>query len=124
MSTASAMPAAEHLEFDDRDGVTIIRFRDPRVTDPGEIEELGRQLYRVLERSNSSKLVIDLSPVEFLPSATIGKLISLNRRAKACKARLRVCGLQQGVRDIFHMCALDRVFEVRDDVRAAVASFA
>ena len=49
-------PAAEHLEFDDRDGVTIIRFRDPRVTDPGEIEELGRQLYRVLERSNSSKL--------------------------------------------------------------------
>ena len=120
------MPAAaavEHLDIERRNGVTIVRFRDPRVTNATEIEELGRQLYQVLEHNNCAKLVIDLSSVEFLPSATIGKLISLNRKAKGCKAALRVCGLQQGVRDIFHMCALDRVFDVREDVRAAVASF-
>jgi anti-sigma B factor antagonist len=119
----TTIPVTEHLKFEDFDGVTIVRFRDPRVTDPGEIEELGRQLYQALEHKSGSRLVIDLSTVAFLPSATIGKLISLNRKAKACKAALRLCGLQQGVRDIFHMCALDRVFEVRDDVRAAVASF-
>ena len=124
MSTVSTLPATEHLKFDDCDGVMIVRFRDPRVTDPAEIEELGQQLYQALEFKNCSRLVIDLSSVEFLPSATIGKLISLNRKAKACKAALRLCGMQQGVRDIFHMCALDRVFDVRDDVRAAVASFA
>ena len=118
------MPVTTHLDIEERDDVAIIRFREPRLTDPMAIEELGGQLYQVLEFKNSSKLVIDLSNVEFLPSAAIGKLISLNRKAKGCQASLRVCGLQQGVRDIFHMCALDRVFEVRDDVRAAVASFA
>jgi anti-anti-sigma factor len=123
MSITSAMPATQHLDFDDRDGATIVRFRDPRLTDPREIEELGRQLYALLEGKDRAKLVVDLSPVEFLPSATIGKLISLKRKAKVCKAELRLCGLQQGVRDIFHVAALDRIFDIREDVRAAVASF-
>lgn len=123
MPPAPATPSVEHLEIERQNGVTIVRFRDPRVTNATEIEELGRQLYQLLEHNHGAKLVIDLSPVEFLPSATIGKLISLNRKAKGCKTALRICGLQQGVREIFHLCALDRVFDVREDVRAAVASF-
>lgn len=124
MFTTSSIMPAEHLDIEWQNDVTIVRFRDPRVTDASEIEELGRQLYQLLEHNDGAKLVIDLSSVEFLPSATIGKLISLNRKVKVHKASLRICGLQQGVRDIFHLCALDRVFDVREDVRAAVASFA
>jgi anti-sigma B factor antagonist len=111
------------LDIDEKGDVTLIRFRDPRVTDAVEIEDLGRQLYHALEYKNCDKVVIDFSPVEFLSSATIGKLISLNRKAKACKAAVRLCGMQQGVRDIFHLCSLDRVFDIRDDENAAVASF-
>jgi anti-sigma B factor antagonist len=111
------------LDIEERGDVTIVRFREPRVTDPVEIEELGRQLYQVLEYKNCSKMVIDFTPVEFLSSATIGKLISLNRKAKGCNAAVRLCGLQTGVREIFHLCNLDRVFDVREDERAAMASF-
>jgi anti-sigma B factor antagonist len=118
----ATMSTSQHLDIQEEGDVTIIRFRDSRITDPLEIEELGRQLYQALEQKNSSKLVVDLSPVEFLSSATIGKLISLNRKAKICNARLRLCNLQQGVRDIFHLCSLDRVFDVREDEAAALAS--
>jgi anti-sigma B factor antagonist len=118
------MPATRHLDIYEDGDITIVRFRDPRVTDPLEIEDMGRQLYQVLEFKNCSKLVLELSPVEFLSSAMIGKLISLHRKAKGCKATMRLCGLQQGVRDIFHLCNLDRVFDVREDERAAIASFA
>ncbi len=117
------MPATRHLDIDEKGDVTIIRFRDERVTDAMEIEDLGRQLYHVLEYKNCDKLVIDFSPVEFLSSATIGKLISLNRKAKVCHAAVRLCGMQKGVRDIFHLCSLDRVFEIREDEKAALASF-
>ena len=99
------MPATRHLDIDEQGDVTIIRFRDERVTDAMEIEDLGRQLYHVLEYKNCDKLVIDFSPVEFLSSATIGKLISLNRKAKVCKTAVRLCGMQQGVRDIFIFAA-------------------
>ena len=116
------MPATRHLDIDEQGDVTIIRFRDERVTDAMEIEDLGRQMYHVLEYKNCEKLVLDFSPVEFLSSATIGKLISLNRKAKVCKTAVRLCGMRQGVRDIFHLCSLDRVFDIREDEKAAIAS--
>ena len=74
MFTTSSIMPAEHLDIEWQNNVTIVRFRDPRVTDASEIEELGRQLYQLLEHNDGAKLVIDLSSVEFLPSATIGKL--------------------------------------------------
>lgn len=117
------MTATQRLEIEEIGDVTVVRFRDVRVTNPLEIEDLGRQLYQVLEFKNCSKLVIDFSPVEFLSSATIGKLISLNRKVKLCKASLRLCNLRPELRDVFHFCNLERVFDIRDDQAAAIASF-
>ncbi|MGA2502119.1 MAG: STAS domain-containing protein, partial [Tepidisphaeraceae bacterium] len=78
---------------------------------------------RVLELKNCSKLVIDFSPVEFLSSAMIGKLISLNHKVKLCKSALRLCNLRPEIRNIFHLCNIERVFDIREDQAAAVASF-
>ena len=117
------MPANQRLEIQEMGDVAVVRFRDPRIADPMEIEELGRQLYRVLEFKNCAKLVIDLSPVEFLSSATIGKLISLNRKVKVCKSALRLCNLRPEIRNLFHLCNLEHVFDIREDQAAAIASF-
>jgi anti-sigma B factor antagonist len=103
--------------------VTVVRFLDSRVTNPMEIEDLGQQLYHVLEVKNCLKLVLDFSPVEFLSSATIGKLMSLNRKVKQSKAALRLCNLRQEIRDVFRICNLDRMFEIREDQADAIASF-
>ncbi len=117
------MSTIQRLETQEIGDVTVIRFRDPRITNPQEIEELGRQLYQVLEFKNCSKVVIDFSPVEFISSATIGKLISLNRKVKVCNAALRLCNLRPEIQNIFHLCNLERVFDVREDQAAALASF-
>jgi anti-sigma B factor antagonist len=123
MPDTSAAPASQHLDIREQGDVAVIRFREPRVTDPVEIEELGRQLYQVLEYKNAAKVLLDFAPVEFLSSATIGKLISLNRKAKACNAVVRMCCMQPAVRDIFHFCNLDRVFDIYEDEAEAIASF-
>jgi len=117
------MSTVEHLKIEEQGEVTVVYLREPRVTDPVEIEEIGKQLYQVLEFKNCAKVVVDFEDVEFLSSATIGKLISLNRKAKACKATLRFCNLRSELRDIFHLCSLDRLFEVHDSKAAAIASF-
>ncbi len=82
------MSTIQRLEIQEIGDVTVIRFRDPRVTNPLEIDELGRELYRVLEFKNCAKLVLDFSPVEFLSSATIGKLISFGYRFAVEKATI------------------------------------
>ena len=117
------MFGTQRLDIEEIGDVTVARLRDPRVCNPLEIEELGRQLYEVLEFKNCSKLVLDFSPVEFISSATIGKLISLNRKAKVCNSALRICNLRREIRDIFHFCNLEGVFDIREDRAAALASF-
>ena len=117
------MSAPQHLDIREIGDVTVVGFRDPRVTNPLEIEELGRQLYQVLEFKNCAKMVIDFSPVEFISSSTIGKLISLNRKVKLCKAGLRLCSMRPEVREIFHFCNLERVFDIRESQADAIASF-
>ncbi len=117
------MPAVQRLEIEEVGDVAVVHIHDPRITDPLEIEELGRQLYRVLEFKNCSKLVVDLSSVEFLSSATIGKLISLNHKAKVCKSALRLCNLRPEIRNLFHFCNLEHVFDIREDQAAAMGSF-
>ncbi len=117
------MSATQRLEIQENGDVTVVRFLDPRVTNPLEIEELGRQLYQVLDSKRGLKLVIDFSPVEFISSAMIGKLISLNRKVKVGKSALRLCSMRREIRDIFHLCNLERVFDIRADQAAAIASF-
>ena len=117
------MFATQRLEIEEFGDVAVVCLLDSRVSNPLEIEELGCQLYQVLEFKNCSKLVIDFSLVEFLSSATIGKLISLNRKVKVCKAALRLCNLRPEILSIFHLCNLDRVFDIREDQAAAIASF-
>ena len=49
------MTAAQRLEIEESGDITVVRFHDPRVTNPLEIEELGRQLYDVLDSSGAGK---------------------------------------------------------------------
>ena len=117
------MPRTRRLEFEQLGDCTLVRFRQARITDPLEIDEAGRQLYEVLETNQCLKLIVDFSPVEFLSSALIGKLISLHRKLKVRKAALRLCGLRPQLDEIFRLCNLDRVFDIRQDQAAAIASF-
>jgi anti-sigma B factor antagonist len=65
-------------------------------------------------------VVIDLSGVEFLDSAGVGVLVGLFKHARGLGGSARFCGLTPGVRTILELIRLDRIFEIYDDVDAAV----
>ena len=48
-------------------------------------------------------------------SATLGKLIVLQRRLKKKEAKLVLFGLSPGVREVLKWTKLDRFFEIKDD---------
>ena len=87
-----------------------------------EIEELGRQLYALIEDS-PPRLMLDLSPVEFMSSAAFGKLISLNSRVRARNGQVLFCNIRPELLQVFHTCHLERVFDIRKDKADALASF-
>ena len=110
-------------EIDYIGNVTVVRFCEPRIGDLLAVEELGRELYELIEQRVNRKLVLDFSGVRFFSSAAIGKLISLNGRLKALGGVLKLCNLPPEILEVFHVCKLDRLFDIRQDQAEAMLSF-
>ena len=113
----------EDTEVDEIGLVSVVRFRECRMSALAEIEELGRELYELIEERVRRKLVLDFSEVEFFSSAAIGKLISLNGKVKARGGMLKLCNVRPEILEVFEVCRLDRVFDIRRDQRDAMLAF-
>jgi anti-sigma B factor antagonist len=111
------------LKVEEVGDVTVVHLREHWISNTLAIEELGKELYQVVAQENCNKLVLDFSSVEFLSSAALGKLISLNGKVKARKAAMKLCNIQPPVLEVFFVCNLNRLFDIRPDAAGALASF-
>jgi anti-sigma B factor antagonist len=69
------------------------------------------------------RIVLDLSPLEFLDSAGLGALLSCLRRLCAADGDLKLCGLTPAVRDVFEMSRMHRIFDIFDTRDEALQAF-
>ena len=82
--------------------------------------ELKAEALRLL--GDAPDVVVDLSGVEFLDSAGVGVLVGLFKNSRLHGGRARFCGLTPGVRSVLELIQLDRIFELYDDLEAAIRS--
>ena len=66
------MAQRRRLEVQERGEVTIIRFVDRKILDESNIQELGQELFQLVEEENRKNLLLDFTNVEFLSSAALG----------------------------------------------------
>lgn len=93
----------------------------------------GRLTYPLLAEFSSAvsgligeahkRIVIDLSPVGYVDSATIGCLMDLYRQAAAAGGALKLAGLQKRVETMLNMTGAQNFLEVHPSRAAALASF-
>lgn len=102
--------------------VTMVRFIDRKIEDPN-VHELGTELFDLVEKENRRSVVLNFTHVEFLSSAALGKLLTLDRRVKACKGQLKLCCIRPEILEVFHITKLNKVFDIRPDEPSAVAAF-
>jgi anti-anti-sigma factor len=62
----------------------------------------------------AKSLVIDLSDVDLLPSACLGKLVRLNKNAEAAGGKLVLRNLSSNLVNVFQITGLDRVLNIED----------
>lgn len=103
--------------------VTVVRFVDRKVLDEADIQELGQELFGLVEELNRRQLLLNFTDVEFISSATLGKLIVLDRKLKAHKGRLKLSNIRPEIMEVFRITKLDRVFDIRDEEADALAAF-
>jgi len=91
----------------------LVRFASVRILDEATILEIGNDLMSLLERARQcQKMVLDFERVQFMSSAMIGKLVLLNKKAKAEKVDLRMCNVQPNVLDVLKLTRLNKLFTI------------
>ncbi len=103
--------------------VTVVKFLDKKILDETNIQELGVELFGLVEQDNRKSILLNFSHVEFLSSAALGKLITLDRKVKAAKGRLKMSNIRPEIFEVFQITKLNKVFDIRTDEAEAVAAF-
>lgn len=112
------------LEQSSEGDVTIIKFLDKRIADEPDIVEFGEELIGAVSSGNHSKVLINMSEIDFLSSAAIGKLVSVHKKAKEHEVGLKFCCINSpNPYEGFKITNLDSLFDISETQADAVAAF-
>src|SRR4051812_46839049 len=109
------------LDIEEINDVTIARFIDKKILDEGNIQIIGNQLFGLVDTDARKKIVLDFTNVEYLSSAALGKLITMDKKVKAAKGKLRLCNIRKDIYEVFAITRLNKVFDIRNTQDEAVA---
>ena len=108
------------LDLEEIGDVTVAKFVDKKILDEGNIQIIGNQLFALLEEDGRQKIVLDFSNVEYLSSAALGKLITMDKKVKAAKGKLRLCNIRPDIYEVFAITKLNKLFDMKDSLEAAL----
>jgi anti-anti-sigma factor len=117
------MTGYRRLDINEVGDVTVVRFRDRKIIDDINIQELGQELFRLIEHDNRHKLLLNFSSVDFLSSAALGKLITLDKKVKAHEGALKLSNIRPEIYEVFAITKLNRLFDIQADEADALAAF-
>jgi anti-anti-sigma factor len=110
-----------NLTTDHAQGVAIVRVHESRLMYPLLSEFAGT--VTGLIGSGEQKLLLDLSSVTYVDSATIGCLMDLYRQATAAGGSLKLSGVQKRVETMLTMTGAQNFLEIHADEPSAIKSF-
>ena len=117
------MTEYRRLDVNEVGDVTVVRFRDHKIVEDINIQELGQEMFRLIEVDSRDKLLLNFSAVDFLSSAALGKLITLDKKMKAHGGTLKLSNIRPEIYEVFAITKLNRLFDIKDDEADALAAF-
>ena len=112
----STQPARRRrLEVEDIGDVTVVSFTDRKILDEQNIQVIGDQLFSLVDELGRKKLLLNFGNVEYMSSAALGKLITLNKKVQSSGGKLVLCNIDATIREVFEITKLDKLFTIRGD---------
>jgi anti-anti-sigma factor len=102
-------------------GVVVMRVNEPRLTYP-ILSDFASAVSGLIA-GGEPRILVDLGPVGYVDSATIGCLMDLYRQATAAGGAFKLTGVQKRVETMLTMTGAHNFLEVHADQASALASF-
>lgn len=114
--------SASRLLVEDYAGITLVTFTDSSILDNATIDQIGKDLYRLVDEESKQKLIIDFSSVKFLSSHALGIILTLHKKTKGVNGSLCLCGVRKELMKVFTLTDLDKIFKFYPDDKTALAA--
>jgi anti-sigma B factor antagonist len=103
------------------DGVAVVHVSDTRLTYPVLSDFVTA--VAALVTDGEKRILVDVSNVTYVDSATIGALLDLYRQAAAAGGALKLAGVQKRVETMLTLTGAQNFLQVHADLPSALASF-
>ena len=110
-----------NLTTDRTQGVAVVRVKETRLMYP-ILSDFANTI-TALFIGGERKVLLDLSTVTYVDSATIGCLMDLYRQATAAGGVLKLSGVQKRVETMLSMTGAHNFLEIHADEASALKSF-
>jgi anti-anti-sigma factor len=110
-----------NLTTERQQGVAVVRVRETRLMYP-ILSEFANTVSSLIT-TGEGKVLLDLSTVTYVDSATIGCLMDLYRQASAAGGVLKLAGVQKRVETMLAMTGAQNFLEIHPDEPSALRSF-
>jgi anti-sigma B factor antagonist len=121
LARLEVMSVPRRLETNESASITVVRFKDQKIIDPEAIQELGQELFDLIDKEDRRKIILNFSRVEFLSSAALGKLITFEKKTKRAGAELILTDISPEIFPVFAITNLDKLFKIKDREADALA---
>jgi anti-sigma B factor antagonist len=101
--------------------ISIVRVAEPRMMYP-LLADFSTAVSSLIAAGHRN-ILIDLSPVTYVDSATIGCLMDLYRQVTTAGGQIKLSGVQKRVETMLNMTGAQNFIEIHADEPSALASF-
>ena len=88
-----------------------------------DVRRAAPEMFQLVEVEKRGKLLLNFTSVDFLSSAALGKLITLDKKTKAHGGVLKLADIRAEIYEVFAITKLNRLFDIKDDEADALAAF-
>lgn len=110
-----------NLSTEHQGDIAIVRVKENRMMYP-ILADFASAVTSLIEQGQK-KVVIDMAPVGYIDSATIGCLMDLYRQISGAGGALKLASVQRRVETMLTMTGAQNFIEVHQDEASALASF-
>lgn len=118
-------PGDEYLQLKNDGGVVIATIQGGNFQEERRILTTLKKLGEVIDSHENVRLVLDMSSVEYLSSAGLGRLVALLKKATNGGGSMYIAGLRPEIEELFEVMRLSQIFQLfptPDDARDAFQS--
>ena len=109
-----------NITVKEQEAVTVVQLEGNLDTNTAPEAE---QRFNDLISSGASKILVDFGPLDYISSAGLRVLLVTAKKLGAGGGKLRICGLNETVREVFDMSGFSTILQVFDREDEAMQGF-